>query len=172
ETFDNYDAQRAIMSCVYEGSLVNFDTGLRIESRYLTGLLRGPQARTLIRSQLSRRELDELARRPKATAPTEIRRLGVIGAGTIGAGIAHVSAAAGIDVIVVDRDQTAAERGKAFIARKAAEEIERGRRDPTSGETTLHRIVLTADYTELGEVDLVVEAVDEDGDSKADVMTR
>lgn len=172
ETFDNYDAQRAIMSCVYEGSLVNFDTGLRIESRHLTGLLRGPQARALIRSQLSRRELDELARRPKAEAPTEIRRLGVIGASTIGTGIAYLSAAAGIDVIVVDRDQTAAECDKAFIARKAAEEIERDRRDPASGETTLQRIVLAADYTELAGVDLVVEAVDEDGDSKADVMTR
>ena len=95
ETLDNYPAARAILSCVFEGLQVPFDTALRIESRYFAKIVRSPEAAAMIRSLfVSMQELNKGARRPEAPAST-LKKVGVLGAGLMGAGIAYVTAQAG-----------------------------------------------------------------------------
>ncbi len=174
ETFDNYDAQRAIMKCVYEGLTVRtIDAGLAVESRYLTSLLRGRQAPNMIRSLFfSIQALGKGARRPKAEPQTTVNKLGVLGAGFMGAGIAHVSARAGIEVVLVDRDRDSAERGKDHAAKLMDREIEKGRASAADKQDVLNRIAPTIHYERLAGCDLVIEAVFEDRDLKSEVLPR
>ena len=89
ETFDNYPAARALLSCVFEGLQVPFDTALRIESRYFAKIMRSPEAAAMIRSLfVSMQELNKGARRPEGAPASTIRKIGVLGAGFMGAGIA------------------------------------------------------------------------------------
>ncbi|NNE24384.1 MAG: 3-hydroxyacyl-CoA dehydrogenase, partial [Rhizobiales bacterium] len=113
-TYDNYDAQRAIMKCVYEGLTVKtIDAGLAIEARYFTSLFKGPQSRNMIRSLfLSMQALGKGARRPREVEDQSVRKLGIVGAGFMGAGIAYVSARAGLEVVLLDQDQAGADKGK------------------------------------------------------------
>ena len=114
ETYDNYPAARAIMSCVYEGLQLPIDAALRVESRYFTQVLRSKEAAAMIRSLfLSMQELNKGARRPQDVPPTKVKKLAVIGAGFMGASVGYVSARAGIDVVLIDRDQDSADKGKA-----------------------------------------------------------
>jgi len=128
ETYDNYPAQRAIMSCVYEGLTVPIDVGLRIEARHFTKLIMSPEAANMIRTLfLSKQALDKLVRRPADTPPSKVSKLGLLGAGMMGAGIAYVSARAGIDAVLIDRDTETAERGKALSANLMDDRIAKGR---------------------------------------------
>ncbi len=96
ETYDNYPAARAIMSCVYEGLQLPIDAALRVESRYFTHILRSKEAAAMIRSLfLSMQELNKGARRPVDVPPTKVKKLAVIGAGFMGASVGYVSARAG-----------------------------------------------------------------------------
>jgi 3-hydroxyacyl-CoA dehydrogenase/enoyl-CoA hydratase/3-hydroxybutyryl-CoA epimerase len=173
ESFDNYPAQRAIMSCVYEGLMVPMDVALRIEARYFTKVCRSPQAANMIRSLfLNKQALDKGARRPAGVAPVKIARLGILGAGMMGSGIAYVSALAGIDTVLVDRDPAAAEKGKAHSGALMDKAISRGRADAAVKAAVLARIAATGDYDALEGCDLVIEAVFEDRDLKAEVTKR
>ncbi|HHI82872.1 MAG TPA: 3-hydroxyacyl-CoA dehydrogenase [Rhizobiales bacterium] len=172
QTYDNYDAQRAIMKCVYEGLCVKtIDAGLAIEGRYFTSLLKGSQSKNMIRSLfVSMQELGKGARRPKDVPPSRVKKLGVIGAGFMGAGIAYVSASAGIEVVLVDRDVEAAERGKAHSASLMDKQISRGRASEAAKEKLLGLIAATADYKDLEGCDFVIEAVFENRELKAKVL--
>ena len=113
ETYDNYPAARAIMQCVYEGLQLPIDAALRVESRYFAQILRSKEAAAMIRSLfLSMQELNKGARRPPNVPPTKVKKLAVIGAGFMGASVGYVSARAGIDVVLIDRDQESADKGK------------------------------------------------------------
>lgn len=170
ETGDNYPAQRAIMSCVYEGLQVPIDTGLRIEARYSTWLLRQPETGAMIRSLfLSMQELGKGARRPPDPSPFKITKLGVLGAGMMGAGIANVSAQAGMEVVLLDRDDHSAARGKAHAAEQLSQAVARGRTDEDGARAVLGRIHPTADFDDLKGCELVIEAVFEDRAIKAEV---
>ena len=108
-----YPAPKAIMSCVYEGLQVPFDTGLKIEQRYFTEIVQTTEAYSMIRSLfVSMQELNKGARRPAGQPKSEIKKVGVVGAGFMGASIAYVTAAAGINVVLIDRDMEAAGKGK------------------------------------------------------------
>ena len=170
ETADNYPGARAIVKCVYEGLLLPIDLGLRVEQRYFTSVLQTTEAAMMIRSLfVSTQELNKGARRPAGVSPQAIRTLGVIGAGFMGAGIAYVSAAAGIDVVLIDRDGAAATRGKAHAAELVKKGTGSGRLTAAEGEALLGRIRTAGDYAALGPVDLAIEAVFEDRDVKAAV---
>ena len=173
ETYDNYPAARAILQCVYEGLQLPIDTALRVESRWFAKILRSPEAAAMIRSLfVSMQELNKGARRPAHVAPTRLSRIGVLGAGFMGAGIAYVTAQAGIEVVLIDRDQAAADKGKAYSQKLMDDQVKKSRATPAERDALLARIKPTADYGELAAVDLVVEAVFEDRKIKEEVISR
>ena len=173
ETYGNYPAQINIMKCVYEGLQVPIDAGLRIELRYFIDLLRRPESRAMIRTLfLSIQALEKGARRPQSIAQTQVKKLGVLGAGTMGAGIANVSAQAGMDVVLIDRDQASADKGKAHAASTIDRDISRGRSTAEKKADVLSHITPTPDYGALKGCDFVIEAVFEDRNVKADATKK
>jgi 3-hydroxyacyl-CoA dehydrogenase/enoyl-CoA hydratase/3-hydroxybutyryl-CoA epimerase len=170
ETFDNYDAQRAILSCVHDGLLVkSIEQGLRIERDYFAKLLFGRQSKVMIRSLFhSTQELNKGARRPREEPVSRVQRIGIVGAGFMGAGIAHVSARAGIEVVLIDRDTATAERGRQHTAEVFEREISRGRASEAEKRGALERIHAGSDHAALKTCDLVIEAVFEDRSVKAE----
>jgi 3-hydroxyacyl-CoA dehydrogenase/enoyl-CoA hydratase/3-hydroxybutyryl-CoA epimerase len=172
KTFGVYPAAKALLSAVYEGALVPFDTALKIEARWFTHVLMNPSSSAMIRSLFINKEaLEKGANRPPV-ADQKVTRLGVIGAGMMGAGIALVSALAGISVVLVDATQEAADKGKSYttahmdkgIARKSATEEKKAQ--------VLSLITATTDYSALKGCDLIVEAVFEDPAVKAEVTAK
>ncbi|HVS14107.1 MAG TPA: 3-hydroxyacyl-CoA dehydrogenase NAD-binding domain-containing protein [Thermoanaerobaculia bacterium] len=173
ESLGKYPAQQAIMQAVYEGLQVPIEAGLRIESRLFTGLLLSPTARNMIRSLfLSMQELDKGARRPQGVPPSETKKLGVLGAGMMGAGIAYVSAGVGIEVVLLDTELENAERGKQHSAELMDKRMLKGRATAAERTALLERIHPTTDYAELAGCDLVIEAVFEDRGIKAGVTNK
>ncbi len=167
ETQDNYPGARAIMKCVYEGMLVPFDTALKIESRYFSEVLRTTEAAMMIRTLfMSMQELNKGARRPDSIGKLEVNKIGVIGAGLMGAGIAYVSAKAGIDVVLIDRDQASADKGKSWSETTEDKAISKKRSTAEKKEAILSKITATDDYKNLSDVDMVIEAVFEDSEVK------
>ncbi len=167
ETYGNYPAATAILKCVYEGLLVPFDTALRIEQRYFTEIMQTTEAAMMIRSLfVSMQELNKGARRPAGIEPTKFTKIGVLGAGFMGAGIAYVTAKAGIPVVLLDRDMASAEKGKAHSAGLLDGAIKKGRATEADKEKLLSLITPTDDYSKLEGCDLVVEAVFEDSEVK------
>ncbi len=168
ETYDNYPAARALLQAVFEGLQLPMDAGLRVESRYFAHVLQTKEAAAMIRSLfVSMQELNKGARRPAGVPPHTVKKLGVLGAGFMGAGIAYVSAKAGIDVVLIDRDQQSADKGKAHSEALVAKDVQRGRATAEEKEALLAKIHATADYADLAGADLVIEAVFEDRDIKA-----
>lgn len=173
ETYDNYPAARAIMSCVYEGLQLPIDAALRVESRYFTQVLRSNEAAAMIRSLfLSMQELNKGARRPANVPATKVKKLAVIGAGFMGASVGYVSAKAGLDVVLVDRDQESADKGKAHAKSVIDGLVAKGRAKPEEADAVMSRITATADYEALRDCDLVIEAVFEDRKVKADTFIK
>jgi len=173
ETFDNYPAARAIMQCVYEGLQLPIDAALRVESRYFTQVLRSKEAAAMIRSLfLSMQELNKGARRPQNVPPTKVKKLAVIGAGFMGASVGYVSARAGIQVVLIDRDQASADKGKAHAQTVIDDLIKKGRAKESDRDAILSRISATEDYGAIKDCDLVVEAVFEDRKVKAETYGK
>jgi len=173
ETYDNYPAARAIMQVVYEGLQLPMDQALRVESRWFAKILRSPEAAAMIRSLfVSMQEINKGARRPAAVPAKKFKTIGVLGAGFMGAGIAYVSALAGLDVVLVDRDPETAQKGKDHSQKLMTEQVSRGRATAADRDAVLARIKPTADFVELKDCDLVIEAVFEDRKIKEEVIAR
>ncbi len=165
-----YPAAKALLSAVYEGALVPFDTALRIEARWFTNVLMNPSSGAMIRSLFINKEaLEKGAVRPADVPDQRVRQVGILGAGMMGAGIALVSAQAGIDVVLIDQKQDAADRGKAYVADYMDKGIAKKKATQESKQTLLSRIHATTDYAALQGCDLIVEAVFEDPRIKAEV---
>ncbi|MBI1261934.1 MAG: 3-hydroxyacyl-CoA dehydrogenase [Rhizobiales bacterium] len=172
-THGNYPAQKYIMSCVYEGLMVPIEAGLRIETRYFTKLMMDPRSKAMIRSLfLSMQELQKGARRPANVADSSVRKLGILGAGMMGAGIAYVSAQAGIEVVLLDMDQAHAEKGKAYSEKLLDKALSRGKTTEEKKQKLLDLITPTTDYDALKGCDLIIEAVFESRQVKADVTKK
>ena len=166
-TYGNYPAQRYILSCVYEGSQVSMDEAIQIESRYFTKLMLRPESRNMIRSIfLSKQALDKGGRRPASQSKGEIKKVGVIGAGFMGAGIATVSVQAGIEIVLIDATQEGAEKGKQHAMDHFAGGVKRGKVTQEKADKLAAMITPTTDYALLKDVDLVVEAVFENSELK------
>jgi 3-hydroxyacyl-CoA dehydrogenase / enoyl-CoA hydratase / 3-hydroxybutyryl-CoA epimerase len=172
KTMGVYPAAKALLAAVYEGALVPFDTALKIEARHFTSVLMNPSSAAMIRSLFINKEaLEKGANRPKV-ADQAVKKLGVIGAGMMGAGIAYVSANSGIEVVLIDASQEAADRGKAHSEGILDKGMKRGKVTAEKKAEVLGRITATTDYAALAGVDLVVEAVFEDPKIKADVTAK
>lgn len=171
-TMGAFPAAQALLSAVYEGALVNFDAALRIEARWFTNILMNPSSSAMIRSLfLNKEALEKGANRPKV-ADQKVTKLGIVGAGMMGAGIAHVAAAAGITVTLIDATQDAAERGKTHSAGLLDKALARGKGTAEARDAHLAHITPTTDYAALSDCDLVIEAVFEDPKVKAEVLPR
>jgi 3-hydroxyacyl-CoA dehydrogenase/enoyl-CoA hydratase/3-hydroxybutyryl-CoA epimerase len=167
-----YPAAKALLAAVYEGAMVPFDVALKIEARQFTSVLLNPSSTAMIRSLFINKEaLDKGANRPKV-ADQSVKKLGVIGAGMMGAGIAYVSANAGIEVVLIDASQESADRGKAHSADILDKGVKRGKVTPAKKDEVLARITATTDYAALAGADLIVEAVFEDVAVKAGVTKK
>jgi 3-hydroxyacyl-CoA dehydrogenase / enoyl-CoA hydratase / 3-hydroxybutyryl-CoA epimerase len=168
ETHDNYPAAKAILHSVYEGLQLPFDLALRVESRWFAKILHSPEAAAMIRTLfLSMSELNKGARRPAQVPASAIRKVGVLGAGFMGAGIAYVTASAGMDVVLIDQNQAAADKGKEICDKLISGQVLKGRAKTADKKALLSRIKPTADYQGLAGCDLVIEAVFEDRAVKA-----
>ncbi len=173
ETHDNYPAAKAILHSVYEGLQLPFDLALRVESRWFAKILRSPEAAAMIRTLfISLNELNKGVHRPAAVPASVIRRVGILGAGFMGAGIAYVTASAGMEAVLIDKDQEQAEKGKETCSKLISGQVLKGRATGAEKEALLARIKPTAAYGDLADVDLVIEAVFEDRAVKADVTRK
>lgn len=169
----NYPAPVAILSSVYEGTTLPMDKALQVESKYFATLLAGPVARNMMRTLFVNKGLaDKLSRRPQGVEKTSVKKLGILGAGMMGAGIAHVSAGAGMQVVLLDTDQASADKGKQYSAKLLAAQVEKGRLDAGKAEALLGMIKTTTEFADLEGCDLVIEAVFEHRDIKADVTRK
>jgi 3-hydroxyacyl-CoA dehydrogenase/enoyl-CoA hydratase/3-hydroxybutyryl-CoA epimerase len=172
KTMGVYPAAKALLGAVYEGAMVPFDTALKIEARHFTSLLMNPSSTAMIRSLFINKEaLEKGANRPSVADQT-VKKVGIIGAGMMGAGIAYVSANAGIEVVLIDAAQEAADRGKAYSEGLLDKGIQRKKVTVEKKAEVLGRIHATTDYAALAGCDLIVEAVFEDPKVKAEVTAK
>lgn len=164
-------APRAILAAAVEGAQVDFDTATRIESRYFTELVTGPIAKNMIQAFFfDLQTINSGGSRPGGVGKTPIKKIGVLGAGMMGAGIAYVSAKAGFDVVLKDVSLEAAQKGKGYSEKLEAKALERGRTTRERSDALLARITPTADPQDLTGVDFVIEAVFENQDLKHKVF--
>jgi 3-hydroxyacyl-CoA dehydrogenase/enoyl-CoA hydratase/3-hydroxybutyryl-CoA epimerase len=162
-------APLAILSCVYEGSVLPLDKALKVESGYFETLFRSPVAANVIRTNfISKQALDKLIHRPVEPERKPVKRLAVLGAGMMGGGIAYAAAVAGIEVVLLDRTIEAAEKGRAY----SRTVLERAGKPEAAIGKVLDLITPTADYADLAGCDFVIEAVFEDRGIKADVTAK
>ncbi|MDM3976267.1 3-hydroxyacyl-CoA dehydrogenase NAD-binding domain-containing protein [Mycobacterium marseillense] len=164
-------APRAILDAVVEGAQVDFDTASRIESRYFTSLVTGQVAKNMIQAFFfDLQHINGGGSRPDGIEPVKINKIGVLGAGMMGAGIAYVSAKAGYEVVLKDVSLEAAQKGKGYSEKLEAKALQRGKTTEEKSKALLDRITPAADPAELAGVDFVIEAVFENQELKHKVF--
>lgn len=164
----NYPAITHIMSCVFEGCLVDIDTGFELESRYFAACVLSAESRNMINTLWT--QLNSIKKgqsRPNDFERYKTKKVGILGAGMMGAGIAYVTAKAGIDVVLLDTEMAGAEKGKSYSAKLLDKAISRKRSTEEKKQALLNRIKPTVFYEDLAECDLIIEAVFENREIKA-----
>ena len=173
KSYGNYPALTHIMSSVFEGGLSDFDRALEIEARYFAACAISPASKNMMGTlwyQLN--ALKKGASRPAAPARSRVKKLGILGAGMMGAGIAYVAAKAGIEVVLLDSSQAAADKGKQVSQALLDKAVKQGRSTPEQREALLASIEPTTQYEALRGCDLIIEAVFEDRAVKAEVTRQ
>ena len=164
----NYPAITHIMSSLFEGCIVDIDTGLKIESRYFVACVLSPVSKNMISTLWT--QLNSIKKgqsRPDGFEHYKTKKVGILGAGMMGAGIAYVSAKAGLDVVLLDTELAGAEKGKAYSSNLLDKAISRKRSTEDKKQALLARIHPTVSYDDLKDCDLIIEAVFENRDIKA-----
>ena len=173
KTYGNYPAPANILSCVYEGMITDIDTALKTEARYFVNCVMSTEAKSMIRTLFfSMGEANKLAARPAGVPTQQYNRIGILGAGMMGAGIAYVTAKAGMTAVLLDTSQEAAERGKDYSKQLLDKQVQRGQLSQDKADALLARILPTTDYALLAGAQMVIEAVFEDRGIKADVTRK
>jgi 3-hydroxyacyl-CoA dehydrogenase / enoyl-CoA hydratase / 3-hydroxybutyryl-CoA epimerase len=173
KTHNNYPAPLAIMSAAVEGALVDFDTATRIESRYFAHLASGKVAKNMIKvfwTQLN--ALNAGGSRPKVTTKGEFKKVGVIGAGMMGSAIGYCCAISGMETVLKDVSQEAANKGKGYSENLVKKRVSKGKMTKEKADEVLNRIKATDNYDDLKACDLIIEAVFENRELKADVTKK
>jgi 3-hydroxyacyl-CoA dehydrogenase/enoyl-CoA hydratase/3-hydroxybutyryl-CoA epimerase len=169
----NYPAPHHIMAAAVEGAQVDFDTAIEIEGRYFTDLVTGQVAKNMIQAFFfDLQAVGGKRGRPEDLEPASVKKVVVLGAGMMGAAIAYVCAKAGIEVVLKDVDQAAADRGKDYSVKLVEKGVSRGKTTQEKGDALLARITPTVDASAAAGADLVIEAVFEDPGVKAQVMAE
>jgi 3-hydroxyacyl-CoA dehydrogenase / enoyl-CoA hydratase / 3-hydroxybutyryl-CoA epimerase len=173
KTHGNYPAPIYILACLFEGGLLDFDAASVVESRYFAAAATSQVSRNMIETLWFQRESVQKGRsRPAGFAAGSVKKLGILGAGMMGAGIAYVAAKKEIQVVLLDTTLARAEQGKAYSVGLLDAAIKKGRSSAEKKESLLARILPTERYEDLASCDLVVEAVFEDRAIKAEVTRR
>jgi 3-hydroxyacyl-CoA dehydrogenase/enoyl-CoA hydratase/3-hydroxybutyryl-CoA epimerase len=173
KTSGNYPAGRAILSCLFEGLRVPMDAALDIEKRYFVSLLVDPTASAMVRTLfLEMQKANKLTARPRGHERRPPKKIGVLGAGLMGGGIAYTAAKVGIEVVVIDLDDERASAALRYVERVEDKAISRRRSSEDKKAAILSRITATSDYARLEGCDLVVEAVFENREVKATVARK
>ncbi|MGA8055891.1 MAG: 3-hydroxyacyl-CoA dehydrogenase NAD-binding domain-containing protein [Burkholderiales bacterium] len=166
-------APHRILVCLEEGARTDLETALEIEARHFANLVVSSEAKNMVRTLFfAMNEANSLSARPKGILTQKYRRMGMLGAGMMGSGIAYATAHAGIEVVLLDADQKAAERGKDYARKLLSKMEEKGRMTPQAVEAVLARITPTTDFAALQGCELVVEGVFEDRAVKAEVTRK
>ncbi|MEM1020624.1 MAG: 3-hydroxyacyl-CoA dehydrogenase NAD-binding domain-containing protein [Pseudomonadota bacterium] len=170
QTQGNYPSPQRIMACVYHGLQLSMDKALSFEGRQFTALFMGSEARNLIRTGwFGRNAANRLEKRPQGVPPTTFTKVGVIGAGVMGAGIASCTAQGGCDVVLLDISEDAAERGRKHVEDYFGRQVKKGRMTAEKAAEITGRVTATTDYKALEGAQLTIEAVFEDRGIKAKV---
>ncbi|MDG2096859.1 MAG: 3-hydroxyacyl-CoA dehydrogenase NAD-binding domain-containing protein [Paracoccaceae bacterium] len=168
-----FPAAKALLSAVYEGAQVPFETALKIEARWFTKILMNPSSESMIRSLFINKEaLEKGAVRPKDIPNQKVEKIGIIGAGMMGAGISYVSALAGIKVVLLDMKEEDAQKGKSHAENLLNIGVKRKKIDEKKKSVVLDLITPTTKFEDLKDCDLIVEAVFEDPAVKAEVTKK
>ncbi|MEO1226159.1 MAG: 3-hydroxyacyl-CoA dehydrogenase NAD-binding domain-containing protein [Pseudomonadota bacterium] len=172
ETWGVYPAPRLIADAVYHGIQMPIDPALRLEIRRFIELVRDPSSKAMVRTNFfAMKDAAALVRRPTTPPETKLTTIGIIGAGLMGAGIAHAAASGARNVVLIDINQDAAERGKASVQALLDKQVARGRMETAARDAVLERIVPGTDYAALSDCDLVIEAVFEDAGLKHTILS-
>lgn len=170
KTFGNYPAPLAILNCVYEGLQLPFDRALQVEARYFAQMVMSDVAKNMIRTLFfTMNDANKGIARPQNIPANEIKKVGILGAGMMGAGIAFVSADAGLEVVLKDVSKEAAEKGKEYSAKILSEKVSKSIMTKEKMEEILNRIHCTDSAGDVAGCELVIEAVFEDRELKAKV---
>ncbi|MCW5907292.1 MAG: enoyl-CoA hydratase/isomerase family protein [Chitinophagales bacterium] len=170
KTYNNYPAPLSIMSAAVEGAMVDFDTATRIESRYFAGLATGKVAKNMIKvfwQQLN--AINAGNSRPKTAVKGDFKKVGVLGAGMMGSAIAYCSAISGIETVLKDVSDEGAAKGKAYSENLLKKRVSKGKMTKEKAEEVLNRILPTSKAEDLKDCDLIIEAVFENRELKANV---
>lgn len=171
-THGNYPAQEYILSVVHDGLQLPIDRALEVEARFFTKICQAPEAKNMIRTGFMGMQAARKGKaRPKNEPKYEVKKLGILGAGMMGAGIAYVSAKVGMEVVLKDVSVEGAEKGKAYSKKLLDKAISRGRSTPAKAEALLSKITPTDDPNSMEGCDLVIEAVFESPELK-DKVTK
>lgn len=165
----NYPAITHILSSVFEGCLTDIDNGLKIESRFFVACVLSDVSKNMINSLWT--QLNSIKKgqsRPQGFERSKVSKVGILGAGMMGAGIAYVSAKAGMEVVLLDTAIEGAEKGKSYSTKLIDKAISRGRSTKDKKQALLDLIKTTTSYDDLEGCDLIIEAVFEDVDIKAE----
>ena len=165
----NYPAITHILSSVFEGCLTDIDNGLKIESRFFVACVLSDVSKNMINSLWT--QLNSIKKgqsRPQGFERSKVSKVGILGAGMMGAGIAYVSAKAGMEVVLLDTAIEGAEKGKSYSTKLLDKAISRGRSTEAKKQALLDLIKTTTSYDDLEGCDLIIEAVFEDIDIKAE----
>ena len=169
----NYPAITHILSSVFEGCLTDIDNGLKIESRFFVACALSDVSKNMINTLWT--QLNSIKKgqsRPEGFERSKVSKVGILGAGMMGAGIAYVSAKAGMEVVLLDTAIEGAEKGKNYSSKLLDKAISRGRSTEEKKQALLGLIKTTTSYDDLEGCDLIIEAVFEDVDIKAECTRK
>lgn len=173
QSYGNYPALIAALEAVYQGLQLPIEQASKVEVRRFIRVCRSFEAQAMIRTLfLGLNAAKNLERRPAGVERRAFRKLGMVGAGLMGGGIAYVAAKAGLDVVLIDRTQEAADRGVSYSSALLDKAVTKGRTTAEKRERHLSRITATTEYSALVDCDIVIEAVFEAKSEKADVLRR
>ena len=165
-----YPAPEYALSAMVEGAQVDYDTATRIESRYLARLIVSPVAKNMINTFFfNMNAIKSGQSRPAGVPRYKPLKVGLLGAGMMGAGIAYAQASRGVTTVLKDVTQDKADKGKAYSVKLTQPRVDKGRMSPHDQKALLDRITATDKAADLQGCDLIIEAVFEQRDLKAKV---
>jgi len=173
EAHPPHSVHHRILVCLEEGALADLETALDIEARHFANLVVSSEAKNMVRTlHFAMNEANSLGARPAGIPHQKFHRMGMLGAGMMGSGIAYAAASAGVEVVLLDVAKQAAERGRDYARKLLAKLAEKGRMAPDTMEAILARIHPTDDFAALADCEIVVEGVFEDRAVKAEVTRK